>query len=128
MATKAEIQNSLLAATDGCLLMQADHLANLQSGRLAKVGQWLEERQVMVAKLRQAFTEAQGTGLDADLRQLLAERIKRLLEGESRLFAVAEQQRNAVGDALGALRRGKRALSGYGPGPNQGPTFVSDRG
>lgn len=125
MNTPAETRDSLLKATEHCLAMQARHLAGLTTGELSQIKGWLAERQELVDRLRQVFAEAQSAGIDPELRPLLLDRIQRLMEGEAQLFVAAQGERNRLGESLAALRRGRRALSGYGPNRNRPPRFIS---
>lgn len=119
----------LLAAFDRCLAMQADHLTCLQAGSLTKIALWLEERQAMVACLRQELADAQTSELDDELRALLLERLRCILDTEKVLFTFATQQRSALAEKLTVIRRGKRTLGRYGSTvKNQPPQFVSDQG
>ncbi len=128
-SSKVEVKSRLIDAIDRCLAVQADHLAGLKSGCLAKINQWLEERQTIVARLRQSLTEAQRAGLDADLRSLLLEKIACILDTEKVIFSLAEEQRAALEGRLSGLRRGKRTLGRYGPTIKScPPQFVSDNG
>ena len=125
MNTPAETRDSLLTATERCLAMQARHLEGLTTGELSQVKGWLAERQELVDRLRQVFAEAQTSGIDPELRPLLLDRIQRLMEGEAQLFVATQGERNRLGESLAALRRGRRALSGYGPTRNRPPRFIS---
>ncbi|MDA8418010.1 MAG: flagellar protein FliT [Desulfobacteraceae bacterium] len=126
MNTPAETRDSLLTATERCLAMQARHLEGLTTGELSQVKGWLAERQELVDRLRQVFAEAQTSGIDPELRPLLLDRIQRLMEGEAQLFVATQGERNRLGESLAALRRGRRALSGYGPPTrNRPPRFIS---
>lgn len=129
MASSTEIKGMIMAAVERCLAMQADHLAGLKTGSLAKIGQWLEERQAMIAGLRQVLSEAQAAAaVDADLRGLLLNQLSCILDREKVLFAIAEEQRNGLQEQLATIRRGKRTLTGYGPGLDKSPPrFVSDK-
>lgn len=128
MASNTELQELIIATMDRCLAMQADHLAGLRRGCLAKINQWLEERQAMVARLRQTMAEVQTAEVDADLRALLLDRLAAILEGEKVLFTIAEQQRADLHERVSVVRRGKRAMHGYGPAiTHQSPRFVSDQ-
>lgn len=128
MATNAEVRDMVIAALERCLAMQADHLAGLKKGCLSKINQWLEERQAMVARLRQALAEVQPSQIDADLRALLLDRLAAILDGEQVIFAIAEQQRTDLQEKVSVLRRGKRALNGYGPTIiHRPPRFVSEQ-
>ena len=123
-----ELKSRLVGDIDHCHAVQMEHLAGLKAGGLNKISQWLEERQVMVARLRQALADLQPTRLDDELRALLLDKISSILDTEKVLFSIAEQQRTALADKLTTMRRGKRALSRYGSGPNRLPQFVSDKG
>ena len=128
MATNSEVKNMVIAAMERCLAMQADHLTGLKKGCLTKINQWLEERQAMVARLRQVLAEAQASEIDADLRALLLDRLAAILDGEKLLFAIAEQQRTDLHEKVSVLRRGKRALNGYSPTISlRPPRFVSNQ-
>lgn len=129
MACNGEVKNLILATVEHCLAMQAEHLNGLKAGCLAKINQWQEERQAMVARLQQAMAHIQPAEVDADLRELLLSKIGCVLDREQAIFAIAEQKRDGLRDQLTAIRRGKRALTGYGPGTNRRPPqFVSDQG
>lgn len=129
MASNGEVKNLILSTVEGCLAMQAEHLSGLKAGCLAKLNQWQEERQIMVARLRQAMARIQPAEVDADLRELLLAKIGCVLDREQAIFALAEQKRNGLREQLTTIRRGKRALTGYGPGTSRRPPqFVSDKG
>ena len=129
MASNTEVQNLALAAVEGCLAMQAEHLAALKKGCLNKINQWLEDRQAMVAHLQQTLARVQPSEVDPDLRALLLDRISRILDREQTIHLIAEQQRDQVQDQLTAIRRGKKALHGYGPSQStRRPQFVRDKG
>jgi len=126
--SKVEAKNQLADAIDRCLAVQADHLAGLKDGCLNKINQWLEERQSIVARLRQSLAEVQAAGLDAEARAVLLEKIGCILDTEKVIFAVAEQQRNALADKMNTVRRGRMTLGRYGASPaNRPPRFVSDK-
>lgn len=125
----AAMDNQLFAVFDRCLAMQADHLAGLQAGGLAKIDQWLEERQAMMARLQQSLADRQAAGLDEELRVLVLEKLRCILNTEKVLFALAEQQRSALSEQLSGIRRGKLALGRYGAtGKHHRLQFVSDKG
>lgn len=130
MASNTEVKNMVLAVAERCLAMQEEHLAGLKRGCLSKINQWLEERQAMVARLRQVLTQAQASSeVDPDLRGLLLDRISAILDREKILYTIAAQQRTDLNDQISSIRRGKRALSGYGPTlAHRPPQFVSDQG
>ncbi len=120
-----DTKDSLLATTERCLAMQADHLSGLASGDLSQAQRWLEERQTIVAKLRQDFAKLQASGIDPELRSLLLDRLQLLMEGEARLFVVISAERGRLCESLSTLRRGRRALAGYGPGRKRSPRFFN---
>jgi hypothetical protein len=129
MASNAEITNLVLAAIERCLAMQAEHLAGLKAGCMTKINQWLEERQDMITRLRQVMAHVSPAEVDADVRELLLDRISCILDREKTLYAIAEGQRDGLHDQLTKIRRGQRALHGYGPTMNNHPPhFVSDKG
>lgn len=129
MASNAEVKTLVLTAVERCLAMQAEHLAALKAGCLSKINQWLEERQAMVARLQQVMAHVQPADVDADLRELLLDRLSCILDREQAIFTIAEQQRNGIKEQLTTMRRGKKALHGYGPAmSNRPPHFVSDQG
>ncbi len=127
-SSEEELKRRLLETIDHCLAMQEEHVGGLQAGNLSEISQWTEERQGMVARLQQALTGVQSTGLDAELRELLIEKLGRILETEKELFAIAEQHRRVLAGKITSLRRGKRALNRYGSGHNLPPRFISDNG
>ena len=128
-SSNGEVNNQLVAAFDRCLAMQAEHLACLQDGCMTKIAQWLEERQAMVACLRQALADVQASGLEAGLRALLLEKLRIILDTEKVLFTLAGQQRFALAEKITAIRRGKRTLGRYGSTiKNNSPQFVRDKG
>jgi hypothetical protein len=129
MASTTEVRNLVLAAAERCLAMQAEHLAGLKTGCLSKINQWLEERQAMVARLRQAMAHVHPSEVDEELRELLLDKIGCILDREKVLYSIAEGQRSNVRNQLTVIRRGRRALHGYGTGINNlAPHFVSDKG
>ena len=127
-SSENELKNRLVGDLDHCHAVQMEHLAGMKAGSLNKINQWLEERQLMVARLRQALANVQPTELDDELRALLLEKIGCILDTETVLFTIAEQQRTALAEKLTTMRRGKRALGRYSPGHNRLPQFVSDKG
>lgn len=129
MASNADVKTPVISAMERCLAMQAEHLAGLKMGCFSQMNQWLEERQAMVARLRQTLAEVQAGEVDADLRTLLLERLGAILKTEKLLFTIAEQQRTGLQEELTTMRRSKRALHGYGPSlKHRRPQFVSDKG
>jgi len=127
-SSNAEVQNRLVDAFDRCLTMQADHLTCLKAGCLTKISQCLEERQLVIARLRQTLTGIQTSGLDANLRALLLEKLHCILSTEKTLFTLAEQQRSALLAKITVIRRGKRTLGRYGSSiKNQPPQFINDK-
>ncbi|MDD5759665.1 MAG: hypothetical protein PHI06_11365 [Desulfobulbaceae bacterium] len=114
---------------DRCLAMQAEHLAGLQAGLLAKAQQWLEERQVIVSQLGQALTEIKKFEFDDEYRDLLLKKLGRILSAEKVLFSLVSQQREIVSEKITVIRRGKRTLCLYSSTcKGQSPQFVSDKG
>ena len=114
---------------ESCLAMQAEHLTALQRGCLTKINQWLEERQTMVASLRQVMANVKPTEVDTDLRELLLDKIGCILDREKAINMIAEQQRTGLVEQLVGMRRGKRALSGYGAAHQaRSPKYFSDNG
>jgi hypothetical protein len=130
MASNAEVKNLVIAVAERCLTMQAEHLAGMRTGCLSKINQWLEERQTMVSRLRQVLNQAQASAeVDPDLRDLLLDRIGSILDQEKILFSVTLQQQTNVKDQINTIRRGRRALNGYGPAlAHCSPHYVSDKG
>jgi len=124
-----EAKDQLVDTMDRCLAMQSSHLTCLKAGCLTKIGQWLEERQILFAHLRQALTDSLDSGLDTELRALLLERLHCILNTEKALFSLAEQQHSILSEKLIVIRRGKRTLGHYGSTiKNQPPQFVADKG
>lgn len=124
-----ELKNRLVEDIEHCHAVQMEHLAGLKAGGLNKISQWLDERQAMVARLRQSLADVQPAGLDDELRALLLTKISSILDTEKELFDIAEQQRGRLAEQLTAMRRGKRALGSYGTARhNRPPRFVSDKG
>lgn len=129
MASNTEVSNSVLTAVEHCLSMQAEHMAGLKRGCLTKINQWLEERQAMVARLQQALAAVQPAEVDADFRELLLDRIGCILDREKTLYSIAEQQRGGLSEQISSIRRGRRALHGYGPATSdRAAQFVRDKG
>jgi len=128
MSSQESVNTAILSALDRCLAMQADHLALLETGCLTRISQWVEERQAVVGHLRHALAEAQSVGITQELRDMLLQKLGCILNHEKILSRVAKQQRGSLSDKLSFLRRGKKALHGYGQGRGGSPPqFVSNK-
>ena len=130
MASLNLVTNDQLVDTfDRCIAMQVTQLACLKAGCLTEINQWLEERQTVIANLRETLAGVQVSALDMELRALLLEKLRNILSTEELLFTLAKQQRSSLSEKLTVIRRGKRTLGRYGStSKNQPPQFVNNRG
>lgn len=99
--------------------MQADHQAAFECGRLDDLIARREKRERAFARLQFYLDrlwaeqpELSGTAFCQELRN----KIKALLEGETILMSAVAMRRQELQGKLTAMRKGKKALVGYGPG------------
>ncbi|MBA3015624.1 MAG: hypothetical protein KKD63_05575 [Proteobacteria bacterium] len=125
MASKNDVTMVVMTAMDRFLDLQAEHLTSLQTGCLTKIDQWFEDRQLIAGHLRQALAEIPSSGIAQETRNLMLDKLSCILEREKILSDIAKQQHSSLGETLSSLRRGKKALNGYGPAPTPSPQFVN---
>lgn len=127
MASKDEASMAVMSALEQCLTVQAEHLTAMQAGSLTQIDTWIEDRQFIVCRMRQALAEAQKKGVTPENRDIILKKLECILEREKALSKIAEQQRLALEKNISSLRRGKKALNGYGPTLAPAPHFVSHK-
>ena len=99
--------------------VQAEQLAAFENGRLDDLAVWREKRervfgrlQFYLDRLRAEQPETPGNTFIVALQS----KIKALLDGETSLMCAAVLQRQELQGKLTAMRKGKKALVGYGSG------------
>jgi len=112
--------------------MQADQLDAVAKGRLEDLAVWQEKRERVFGRLQFYLERLQAEPAEQSgpgLRPELASKIKALLEGETSLMCAAVMQRQELQGKLTAMRKGKKALVGYGPGQGAGRSarFLSSK-
>ena len=109
--------HEIVNAVDDFAAVQKEHGKALKSGRLKDVMPWREKRARVFGRLKQYLDRLES---DADIRKdlkfidQLCKKIRLLLEQEKSLEINLGRCRKRLEEEMGAIRRGKKALKGYG--------------
>jgi hypothetical protein len=127
----AQLKKDLSEAIDGFAAMQQDELREIATVQVNRIRQWQENRSRQFEGLRSLLERLDGSaGImdDPEFRNTFLQKMQHVLAGEADLREQSSQLQEALGTQLQAMRRGKKALHGYGPGEKgKVPRFLSSR-
>ena len=97
--------------------IQQGHARSLQHNHLTDIQQWSDERSQAMAKLQQALSGVWSCDVlrsDVRLGQSLQRRIGEIVDREKILAAEVKSCQRQLQDEMGKIRKGKKAMGGYG--------------
>ena len=128
-ATYQDKPEELLLAVENAVnefsTIQQRHGQILADGKLDNIPRMFDQRERAIARLKQSLTNVwqcemlQRDMLIGDELQL---KIGKLLQQEKDLARLTESRRDTVQKQISQIRKGKKAMAGYGKRPN-GPTY-----
>lgn len=122
----------MLAALDAFLAVQRRQREEMEGGRLKRLASWREERQRLFAPVQRYLDLLQGDAVlraDESFSARVRDKVGELVAAEARLNEAAREQYLQLDRQLAELRRGRKAVQGYGPrvGAMPLPRFLSSR-
>lgn len=97
--------------------IQQEHTRFLQRNQLTDVGKWQDERSRAMGNLQQALNavwHCEPLKADARVGLSLQEKIGAIVERERVLAADVKLRQEHLKSEMGKIRRGKKAMGGYG--------------
>lgn len=124
-------QMELVKALDDFLVLQREQSALLAARKLKGLSGWHDKRERVFLHLKQSLERLPKLS-DRDSRDfagLVREKLEQVIMGEERLAAEIRSQKDAIGEQLKNIRKGKNVLKGYSMknGSAPGPTCLSSR-
>lgn len=129
MTVASTLQIQLGLSLDRFIAMQTDQLQQITGGKLQKIQEWVALRQDLLFRLKQNFTAVKNAEIEEAFKKDLLAKLESVIDLENMLSLAARNKSCEVEGRLNKLRKGKRALVGYGPGGrNKAPKFLSSKG
>jgi len=125
--------NELREITREFAVMQREHGEALAAGKGVRAALWTARRACLQARLRDCLDSLMAidgdVSGDSERSAMIQQSISAIMAGEERLAAAVSRRRRDLGKQLRMMRRGKKALKGYGsaPGAPPNPRYVSSR-